>query len=79
MTDTLFLTYSYVKSHLDNDSCLPIYKTIPAIIIYPIPVPYVQNVRDKVITLHSAALTCKYKFNPSPEMGLTIQHSNENV
>ena len=27
----LFLLYSYVKSHLDNDSCLPIYKTIPAI------------------------------------------------
>ncbi len=27
------LFYSYVKSHLDNDSCLPIYKTIPAIII----------------------------------------------
>ena len=27
----LFLFYSYVKSHLDNDSCLPIYKTIPAI------------------------------------------------
>ena len=27
----LFLLYSYVKSHFDNDSCLPIYKTIPAI------------------------------------------------
>ncbi len=27
----LFFTYSYVKSHLDNDSCLPICKTIPAI------------------------------------------------
>ena len=27
----LFLIYSYVKSHLDNDSCLPIYKTITAI------------------------------------------------
>jgi hypothetical protein len=27
----LFLPYSYVKSHLDDDSCLPIYKTNPAI------------------------------------------------
>jgi hypothetical protein len=27
----LFLFYSYRKSHLDNNSCLPIYKTIPAI------------------------------------------------
>jgi len=27
----IFLLYSYVKSHLDNDSCLPIYKTITAI------------------------------------------------
>ena len=26
-----FAPCSYVKSHLDNDSCLPIYKTIPAI------------------------------------------------
>jgi hypothetical protein len=27
----LFLFYSYVKSHLDNDIWIPIYKTIPAI------------------------------------------------
>jgi hypothetical protein len=26
-----FATYSYVRSHLGNDSCLPIYKTNPAI------------------------------------------------
>jgi hypothetical protein len=26
-----FGTYSYVRSHLGNDSCLPIYKTNPAI------------------------------------------------
>jgi hypothetical protein len=29
-----FATYSYVRSHLGNDRCLPIYKTNPAFMRY---------------------------------------------
>ncbi len=43
-----FLSYSYVKSHLNNDSCLPIYKTIPAICDTPHQTQSVQ----KYISLH---------------------------
>ncbi len=39
----LFLFYSYVKSHVDNDSCLPNYKTIPAICNTPPQTHCVQN------------------------------------
>ncbi len=38
-----FLLHSYVKSHLDNDSCLPIYKTIPAICKTPCQTQCVRN------------------------------------
>ncbi len=40
----LFLPYSYVKSHLDNDSCLPICKTIPAISNTPRQSHFVGNI-----------------------------------
>ncbi len=39
----LFLFYSYLKSHFDNDSCLPIYKTIPAICNTPRQTHCVRN------------------------------------
>ncbi len=39
----LFLSYSYVKSHLDNDSRLPIYKTIPEICNTPRQTQFVWN------------------------------------
>ena len=39
----LFLFYSYVKCRLDNDSCLPIYKMIPAICNTPRQTNSVRN------------------------------------
>ena len=39
----LFLFYSYAKSHLDNDSCLPIYKTITVICNTPRQTQCVRN------------------------------------
>jgi len=38
-----FRSYSYVKSHLDNDSCLPIYKMIPVICNTPCQTQCVVN------------------------------------
>ena len=43
MTNTFFLFYSYVKSHLDNDIWIPIYKTIPAICNTQRQTQYVRN------------------------------------
>ncbi len=39
----LFLSYSYVESHLDDDSCLPICKTIPVISNTPHQTHFIRN------------------------------------
>jgi hypothetical protein len=58
----LFLYYSYVKSHLDNDSCLHIYKTIRVICNTPGQTPCVQkgapNGQSCGVTTASGSLVC---------------------
>ncbi len=51
----LFLFYSYVKSHLDNDSCLPIYKMIPAICNTP---RQIHCVRNSIFLHFIMVITC---------------------
>jgi hypothetical protein len=51
----VFLFYSYVKSRLDNDSCLPIYKTIPVICNTP---RQTQCVRNSIFPLFVMVITC---------------------
>jgi hypothetical protein len=59
-----FLLYSYVKSHVDNDSCLPIYKTIPAICNTP---RQTQCVRNSIFPHFVMVITCR-----GPSCGLWL-------